>query len=72
MVHAACWSHSRRQFVDAIKLNKLDSVSISIVELMDKLFAIDVTRRWITQRVMPCASRKLRLCSIRFILRSWR
>jgi len=45
MVHAACWSHSRRQFVDAIKLNKLDSASISIVELMDKLFAIDAQAR---------------------------
>jgi transposase len=45
MVHAACWSHSRRQFVDAIKLNKLDSASISIVELMDKLFAIDARAR---------------------------
>jgi hypothetical protein len=45
MVHAACWSHSRRQFVDAIKLNKLDAASISIFELMDKLFAIDARAR---------------------------
>ncbi len=45
MVHAACWSHSRRQFVEAIKLNKLDAASISIVELMDKLFAIDARAR---------------------------
>jgi hypothetical protein len=45
MVHAACWSHARRQFVDAIKLNKLDGASISIVELMDKLFAIDARAR---------------------------
>ena len=45
MVHAACWSHSRRQFVDAIKLNKLDAASIGIVELMDKLFAIDARAR---------------------------
>ena len=41
MVHAACWAHARRGFVDAIKLNKLDAASISIVELMDDLFAID-------------------------------
>jgi transposase len=41
MVHAACWSHARRGFVDAIKLDKLDAASISIVELMDQLFAID-------------------------------
>jgi transposase len=45
MVHAACWSHARRQFVDAIKLNKLDAASIGIVELMDKLFAIDTRAR---------------------------
>ena len=45
MVHAACWSHARRGFVDAIKLNKLDVASISIVELMDKLFAIDAGAR---------------------------
>jgi transposase len=45
MVHAVCWSHSRRPFVDAIKLNKLDADSIRIVELMDKLFAIDARAR---------------------------
>ena len=45
MVHAACWSHARRGFVDAIKLNKLDGASIGIVELMDKLFAIDARAR---------------------------
>jgi hypothetical protein len=45
MVHAACWSHARRQFVDAIKLNRQDAASISIVELMDKLFAIDARAR---------------------------
>src|SRR5450631_2705113 len=45
MVHAGCWSHARRQFVDAIKLNKLDAGSIRIVELMDKLFAIDARAR---------------------------
>ena len=45
MVHAACWSHARRGFVDAIKLNKLDVASISIVDLMDQLFAIDARAR---------------------------
>jgi transposase len=45
MVHAACWSHARRQFIDAIKLNILDAASIGIVELMDKLFAIDARAR---------------------------
>jgi hypothetical protein len=36
MVHAACWSHARRYFVDAIKLNKLDAASVRIVALMDE------------------------------------
>jgi transposase len=41
MVHACCWSHARRQFVDAVKLNRQDAASTSAVELMDALFAID-------------------------------
>jgi transposase len=45
MVHAACWSHARRYFVDAIKLNKQDVESVRIVELMDNLFAIDARAR---------------------------
>jgi transposase len=45
MVHAACWSHARRYFVDAVKLNKQDAASIRAVELMDKLFAIDAQAR---------------------------
>jgi len=45
MVHAACWSHARRHFVDAVKLNKQDAGSIRAVELMDKLFLIDAQAR---------------------------
>lgn len=45
MVHAGCWSHARRYFVDAVKLNKQDAASIRAVELMDKLFAIDAKAR---------------------------
>jgi transposase len=45
MVHAACWSHARRKFVDAIKLNQQDAASISVVEVMDQLFAIDARAR---------------------------
>lgn len=41
MVHAACWSHARRYFVDAVKLNKQDAASIRAVELINELFAID-------------------------------
>jgi transposase len=41
MVHACCWSHARRHFVDAVKLNKQDAASVRAVQLMDELFAID-------------------------------
>ena len=41
MVHACCWSHARRHFVDAVKLNKQDAASVRAVQLMDELFAVD-------------------------------
>jgi membrane fusion protein, heavy metal efflux system len=44
-VHAACWSHARRYFVDAVKLNKQDAASIRAVELINELFAIDAQAR---------------------------
>ncbi len=45
MVHAACWSHARRHFVDAVKLNQQDAASIRAVELTDELFLIDARAR---------------------------
>jgi transposase len=45
MVHACCWSHARRHFVDAVKLNKQDAGSIRAVGLIDKLFLIDAEAR---------------------------
>ena len=45
MVYAACWSHARRYFVDAVKLNKQDAASIRAVELINELFAIDAQAR---------------------------
>jgi transposase len=45
LVHACCWAHARRRFVDAVKLNKQDVASIRAVELMDELFAIDAQAR---------------------------
>jgi hypothetical protein len=45
MVHACCWSHARRKFVDAVKLNRQDAASVRAVELMDKLFCIDAQAR---------------------------
>jgi transposase len=45
MVHACCWSHARRKFVDAVKLNKQDAASVRAVQLMNELFAIDAQAR---------------------------
>jgi transposase len=41
MVRAGCWSHARRHFVDAVKLNRQDAASVHTVKLIDDLFAID-------------------------------
>jgi len=40
MVHAACWSHARRQFFEAVQLNPGDPVATPIVARMDDLFSI--------------------------------
>jgi hypothetical protein len=40
-----CWSHARRKFIDAIKLNPKDQTATRIVKLMDDLFAIDAEAR---------------------------
>jgi transposase len=45
MVHSACWSHSRRKFVEAVKLNPGDAAAVRIVTLINALFAIDAEAR---------------------------
>lgn len=40
-VHAGCWAHLRRNFVDSVKVNKLDAVAADFVAEIDKLFAVD-------------------------------
>jgi transposase len=45
IVHAACWAHSRRGFVDALKLNPRDATAKDIVDLIDALFAVDAEAR---------------------------
>ena len=74
IVHAGCWAHARRYFVDAVKLNKQDAASIRAVELMDELFAIDAQARnekMDHAAVMLYATRKLRRCSTRSAVTSW-
>jgi transposase len=41
VIHAGCWAHSRRKFVEAVRLNPDDRMATRIVARIDKLFAID-------------------------------
>jgi transposase len=45
VVHACCWSHSRRKFFDAAKLHPDDRVAAGIVTQINALFAIDAEAR---------------------------
>lgn len=40
-VHAGCWAHVRRNFVDAVKVSPKDTVAAEFVRQMDALFAVD-------------------------------
>src|ERR1700691_592517 len=41
LVHVGCWTHARRKFVDAVKVNPQDAAAIAMVTRMDALFLID-------------------------------
>jgi transposase len=41
VVHAGCWAHARRYFVDAVKLNGSDALAREMAERIDALFAIE-------------------------------
>jgi transposase len=45
LVHAACWTHSRRKFFEAHQLSPGESVAKGIVLLIDDLFGIDAQAR---------------------------
>jgi transposase len=45
IVHAGCWAHARRKFIDVVKLNPKDQAATRIVKLMNDLFAIDAEAR---------------------------
>jgi hypothetical protein len=59
MVHVCCWAHSRRHFVDAVRLNPDDLVATAIVQRIDELFAVDREAR--AQALDPAARHVLRL-----------
>jgi transposase len=54
IVHVGCWAHSRRKFVDAVKVNPQDGEAVKMVTRMDALFLVDRDAR---QRAMSGASR---------------
>lgn len=41
LVHVGCWTHARRKFVDAVKVNRDDAAAIQMVMRMDALFLVD-------------------------------
>lgn len=45
LVHAACWAHSRRKLVEALKLSPGDRVAAALAARVDALFAIDAEAR---------------------------
>jgi transposase len=45
MVHACCWAHSRRKFMEALKLHPGDRTAARIVARIDELFSIDAQAR---------------------------
>jgi transposase len=59
LVHAACWSHSRRKFFEALKLHPGDRTAMRIVARIDELFAIDAEAR--TNHLDHAARHLLRL-----------
>jgi len=59
IVHAACWSHARRKFFEAAKLNPSDVAATRIVGLIDELFGIDAQAR--QQNLDHAARHALRL-----------
>jgi transposase len=59
VVHAACWAHSRRKFLEAVKLHPEDRVATQIVWRIDELFSIDAQAR--EQRFDYTARHALRL-----------
>ena len=45
MVHACCWAHARRKFLEVLKLHPEDRVAARLVSQPDDLFAIDAEAR---------------------------
>jgi transposase len=59
IVHACCWAHSRRKYIEALKLHPEDRTAMRIVACIDELFAIDAEAR--SANLDHLARHKLRL-----------
>jgi transposase len=57
--HAGCWSHSRRKFFEAAKLNPSDAMAARIVARINEMFRIDALAR--EQNLDHAARHALRL-----------
>ncbi len=45
MVHACCWAHARRKFMEALKLHPDDRTAARLVTRIDELFSLDAQAR---------------------------
>lgn len=70
MVHAACWAHARRKFVDALKLNPEDTPAAQMVARLDALFAVDAEAR--RRGMSPAERLAWRQEQARPLLETWR
>lgn len=59
MVHACCWAHSRRKFIETLKLHPDDRTAARIAARIDELFSIDAEAR--AANLDHAARHKLRL-----------
>ena len=59
IVHACCWAHSRRKYIEALKLHPEDRTAMRIVTRIDELFSIDAEAR--SANLDHLARHKLRL-----------
>ena len=66
IVHACCWAHARRKFVEALKLQPDDRTAARLVAQIDELFAIDAEAR--AAHLDPATRHALRLQQARSLL----
>ena len=58
MVHAACWAHARRKFVEALKLSPQDAAAARMVARVNELFGVDAEARGLSLEERQAARRE--------------